>query len=207
MSGKGEVQMSDWSLPQPLSAEQLEYAGNDAFAAVILHEAMSSRLDAGWREMLTPSTSSLTKKRKAKGDPGVQNPTAANPEEKKARARAQRIRRNDKEFSKLTPELQILYEILKTRSSELIEYILPHYAIFKIVNCTPLPTTIEGFEVLAVLKGTNREFIYEFVNALRRFAVLEELVEPEGWREYFIEERRAMEMEKEDKEMERLKET
>ncbi|KAE9962633.1 hypothetical protein BLS_010192 [Venturia inaequalis] len=204
MSGKGEVQISNWSLPQPLSAEQLEYAGNDAFAAVILHQVMLSRLDTHWREMLTPSSSSPTKKRKAKGEPCVQNPPAASPEEKKTRARAAKNRKHTAEFSKLTPELGYLYESLKVRSKELMrEYDLgPWYvgdlnSILKIVNCTPLPVAVGGFEALTVKKGTKGEFVYEFVNVVRGFVGLEGLVEPEGWREELQEKRMIKENEKE----------
>ncbi|KAE9966298.1 hypothetical protein EG328_009017 [Venturia inaequalis] len=204
MSGKGEVQISNWSLPQPLLAEQLEYAGNDAFAAVVLHEVMLSRLDTHWREMLTPSSSSPTKKRKAKGEPCVQNPPAASPEEKKTRARAAKNRKHTAEFSKLTPELGYLYESLKVRSKELMrEYDLgPWYvgdlnSILKIVNCTPLPVAVGGFEALTVKKGTKGEFVYEFVNVVRGFVGLEGLVEPEGWREEFQEKRMIKENEKE----------
>lgn len=93
MSGKGDVRMSDWFLPHLLLDEQLEYAGNDAFAAGILFESMISKFDACWKEEIAPFGSTLSKVRKGKGEASVQNPPAASPEEKKERARLARFRK------------------------------------------------------------------------------------------------------------------
>ncbi|TID23745.1 hypothetical protein E2P81_ATG03312 [Venturia nashicola] len=200
VSGKGGVQMSNWSLPQALSAEQLEYAGNDAFAAIIVHEAMLSRLDTDWREDLLPSSSSLDKKRKAKAQ--LHPRPKATLEEMKARNKAAEDRKRAEGVANLTPDLRGLYDSLKARSLEwtreaaLRPWPVPHLcSLFKIVKCSPLPVTVEAIEMLSVGKGAKSEFVYEIVNIVRESVGLEALVVPEGWTERVREEGLAKEKE------------
>lgn len=191
MKGKGDLesQLSDWSLPQPLTAQQIEYAANDALISLLIHNKLLN-------QSLTrnnPEISQILPEDMSSSSPALSFSTPLPPHLKSLRTKLTREKRHRANFLALDTPSKILYGNLRSLRDELMRkaglyestqsrFVADTDTILLLAR--EKPATIEALNNLGrkVQKATRDEYCYHFVNEVRRFVGgFESLVEPEGF--------------------------
>ncbi|RDI83625.1 hypothetical protein Vi05172_g6404 [Venturia inaequalis] len=207
MAGKGDLrrQLSDWSLPQPLTEEQIEYAANDALISLLIHNRI---LD----QFLTKKSSEISQI--LKNDMTSSAPASIQPSPiplhlKSLRAKLTREKRHRANFSTLDTASKILYGNLRSLRDELMResglfestqsrFVADTETIFLLAR--EKPTSIEDLNNLGkkIQKATREEYCYTFLNEVRRhLGGFEMLVEPEEFSRLWVGERERKRIQRE----------
>ncbi|KAE9973356.1 hypothetical protein EG327_009123 [Venturia inaequalis] len=207
MTGKGDLrrQLSDWSLPQPLTEEQVEYAANDALISLLIHNRI---LD----QFLTKKSSEISqilKNDMTSSAPASIQPTPIPLHLKSLRAKLTREKRHRANFSTLDTTSKILYGNLRSLRDELMResglfestqsrFVADTETIFLLAR--EKPTSIEDLNNLGkkIQKATREEYCYTFLNEVRRhLGGFEMLVEPEEFSRLWVGERERKRIQRE----------
>lgn len=206
MTGKGDRrrQLSDWSLPYPLTEEQIEYAANDALISLLIHNELLDQIltnnDAKSTQVLQETMSSTS--------PSPFLPTPIPASIKSEKAKLARERKHRANFLTLPTPSKILYGNLCSLRDKLMHkaglfeatqsrFVADTETLFLLAR--EKPVTIEELKNLGrkVQKATREEYCYYFVNLVREYLGLVRLQEPETFSAYRAEERRMKRVEKE----------
>ncbi|TID23751.1 hypothetical protein E2P81_ATG03318 [Venturia nashicola] len=203
MTGKGDQQrqLSDWSLPEPLTEQQIEYAGNDALISLLIHDKILEQLLL----RKTPDILRILQGDMSSSSPSLIQPTSILPHLKSLRAKLTREKRHRANFLSLDTSSKILYGNLRSLRDELMHeaglfdstqsrFVADTETIFLLAREKPF--SLEALQGLGkkVQKATRKEYCYRFLNEVRRhLGESEVLVEPESIRvdrEQRLEERK-----------------
>lgn len=207
MTGKGDLrrQLSDWSLPQPLTEEQVEYAANDALISLLIHNKILNQ----FLTKKNSEISQISKNDMTSSAPASIQPTPIPPHLKSLRAKLTREKRHRANFSSLDSASKILYGNLRSLRDELMResglfesaqsrFVADTETIFLLAR--EKPTSIEDLNNLGkkIQKATREEYCYTFLNEVRRhLGGYEMLVEPEEFSRFWVGERERKRIQRE----------
>lgn len=118
MSGKGDMgrQFSDWSLPEALTEEQVEYAAKDALISLLIHNNILDRVLASDQ----PRRPAVSRGNMSSSSPALISPTPISAGLRSQKAKIARERKHRANFGSLDSSSRILYGNLRALRDDLM---------------------------------------------------------------------------------------
>ncbi|QDS69805.1 hypothetical protein FKW77_010461 [Venturia effusa] len=184
LRGKGDTerQLSDWSLPHPLTEPQIEYAANDALISLLIHNEIASQISTSPHHSLLASLQPTL----SSSSPNlhINPPTTPSPALLKQKAKTARERKHRQNFDSLDTDSKILYGKLRELRDKIMReagwfdatqsrFVADTDTIFLLAR--ERPVTVGELEGLGkkVQKATREVYWREFLGVVRGHLGLE----------------------------------